>query len=254
MPPARALVDAGAAIALATDFNPGSAFCESLPLVCSLAATQLKLSPAEALAACTVNAAHVLGRAGTHRPHLARLRGRPDPSRRSRLALPRLPPRRRRRRRRGQGRRGRLQPRGILSDAVARSSSAAAQKLKRHEYEEVYVDEEGRELDPEEAEELVAASPAKRTGSRRRPSRRAAVAADRAAVVAAHGQAGLLFFPLMLLTVFLLAGDDVTTLQKIVQTLALMAFFLPFSYFMDTMRLALAPAAARERRRPKKKS
>ena len=63
MPPARALVDAGAAVALATDFNPGSAFCESLPLVCSLAATQLGLSPAEALSACTVNAAHVLGRA-----------------------------------------------------------------------------------------------------------------------------------------------------------------------------------------------
>src|SRR5262249_8269090 len=66
MPPARALVDAGAAggpAALATDFNPGSAFCESLPLVCSLAATQLRLSPAEALSACTVNAAHVLGRA-----------------------------------------------------------------------------------------------------------------------------------------------------------------------------------------------
>jgi imidazolonepropionase len=63
MPPARALVDTGAAVALATDFNPGSAFCESLPLVCSLAATQLRLSPAEALSACTVNAAHVLGRA-----------------------------------------------------------------------------------------------------------------------------------------------------------------------------------------------
>jgi imidazolonepropionase len=63
MPPARALVDAGAAVALATDFNPGSAFCESLPLVCSLAATQLKLSPAEGLSACTVNAGHVLGRA-----------------------------------------------------------------------------------------------------------------------------------------------------------------------------------------------
>ena len=63
MPPARALVDAGAAVALATDFNPGSAFCESLPLVASLACTQLKLTPAEALAACTVNAAHVLGRA-----------------------------------------------------------------------------------------------------------------------------------------------------------------------------------------------
>ena len=63
MPRGRALVDAGAAIALATDFNPGSAFCESLPLVCSLAATQLELAPEEALSACTVNAAHVLDRA-----------------------------------------------------------------------------------------------------------------------------------------------------------------------------------------------
>ena len=64
MPPARALVDAGAAIALATDFNPGSSFTTSLPLVCSLACTQLHLSPAEALSAVTVNAAHVLGLAG----------------------------------------------------------------------------------------------------------------------------------------------------------------------------------------------
>ena len=63
MPPGRALVDAGAAIALATDFNPGSSFCESLPIVCSLACTQLHLSPEEALSACTVNAAHVLARA-----------------------------------------------------------------------------------------------------------------------------------------------------------------------------------------------
>ena len=63
MPPARALVDAGAAVALATDFNPGSAFCESLPIVMSLACTQLGLSPGEALGAVTVNAAHVLGRA-----------------------------------------------------------------------------------------------------------------------------------------------------------------------------------------------
>src|SRR5947209_12107164 len=64
MPPGRALVDAGAAVALATDFNPGSAFCESLPICCSLAATQLELSPSEALGACTVHAAHVLGRGG----------------------------------------------------------------------------------------------------------------------------------------------------------------------------------------------
>ncbi len=64
MPPARELVDAGAGIALATDFNPGSAYCESLPLVGSLACVSLGLSPAEALAAMTVNAASVLDCAG----------------------------------------------------------------------------------------------------------------------------------------------------------------------------------------------
>jgi imidazolonepropionase len=63
MPPARDLADAGALIALATDFNPGSAFCDSLPLVLSLACTQMGLVPEEALAAATVNAAHVLARA-----------------------------------------------------------------------------------------------------------------------------------------------------------------------------------------------
>ena len=63
MPPARALIDSGAAVAIATDFNPGSAFCESLAVACNLACTQLGMSPAEALSAATVNAAHVLGRA-----------------------------------------------------------------------------------------------------------------------------------------------------------------------------------------------
>ena len=61
MPPGRALVDAGAIVALATDFNPGSAFCESLPVAATLACTQLGLSPEEALGAMTVNASHVLG-------------------------------------------------------------------------------------------------------------------------------------------------------------------------------------------------
>ena len=60
-PPARRLVEEGAIVALATDFNPGSSFCSSLPIVMNLACTQLGLSPAEALCACTANAAHVLG-------------------------------------------------------------------------------------------------------------------------------------------------------------------------------------------------
>jgi imidazolonepropionase len=61
LPPARLLADEGAIVVLATDFNPGSSFCESLPLVMNLACTRLGLSPAEALCACTANAAHVLG-------------------------------------------------------------------------------------------------------------------------------------------------------------------------------------------------
>ena len=61
LPPARLLADEGAIVALATDFNPGSSYCESLPLVMNLACTRLGFSPAEGLCACTANAAHVLG-------------------------------------------------------------------------------------------------------------------------------------------------------------------------------------------------
>ena len=61
MPPARALVDKGGLLALATDFNPGSSPCDSLPAMMHLACTQCHLTPAEALSAVTVNAAHVLG-------------------------------------------------------------------------------------------------------------------------------------------------------------------------------------------------
>jgi imidazolonepropionase len=61
MPPARALLDAGARVALATDFNPGSAPSESLLAAMNLACTQLRLSCAEALAASTVAPAAVLG-------------------------------------------------------------------------------------------------------------------------------------------------------------------------------------------------
>jgi len=58
---ARAFVDAGAAIALATDFNPGSAPALSLPLVMAIACRYQKLLPAEAMNAATINAAHAIG-------------------------------------------------------------------------------------------------------------------------------------------------------------------------------------------------
>jgi imidazolonepropionase len=58
---ARGLVNAGAALALATDHNPGSAPCLSLPLVMAIACRYQRLLPAEALNAVTINAAHALG-------------------------------------------------------------------------------------------------------------------------------------------------------------------------------------------------
>ncbi len=58
---ARALVDAGAAVALSTDINPGSAPCPSVPLVLALATRYQRLLPAEALNAATINAAFGVG-------------------------------------------------------------------------------------------------------------------------------------------------------------------------------------------------
>jgi imidazolonepropionase len=64
-PAARAMIEAGLPVVLASDFNPGSSPCPSLPMAMNLACTQMKMRPAEALTACTVNAAHTLGRANT---------------------------------------------------------------------------------------------------------------------------------------------------------------------------------------------
>jgi imidazolonepropionase len=60
-PPARKLIDGGVPVALATDFNPGSSPLLSMPFVLSLACTQMKMSPAEAIAAATINGACALG-------------------------------------------------------------------------------------------------------------------------------------------------------------------------------------------------
>jgi imidazolonepropionase len=61
-PRAREMIDAGLAVVIATDFNPGSSPTTSMPMIMSLAATQMKMTPAEALTACTINAAHSLHR------------------------------------------------------------------------------------------------------------------------------------------------------------------------------------------------
>ncbi|MEY2508312.1 MAG: imidazolonepropionase [Verrucomicrobiota bacterium] len=63
-PPAREMIDAGLAVVLATDFNPGSSPTTSMPMVLSLAATQVKMSPAESVSAATINPAYSLNRGG----------------------------------------------------------------------------------------------------------------------------------------------------------------------------------------------
>jgi imidazolonepropionase len=60
--PARALIEAGAVVALATDYNPGTSPTLNMPMVLSLACTQLRMTPAETIAAATINAAYSLHR------------------------------------------------------------------------------------------------------------------------------------------------------------------------------------------------
>jgi imidazolonepropionase len=63
-PPARKLLDSGAAVAIATDFNPGSCFCESMPFMINLAVCQCGFTIEEALTAATANGASALGLSG----------------------------------------------------------------------------------------------------------------------------------------------------------------------------------------------
>jgi imidazolonepropionase len=60
--PARAILAAGGALALASDCNPGTAWCESMQLVMAIACRYMRLTPAQALAAATINAAFAIGR------------------------------------------------------------------------------------------------------------------------------------------------------------------------------------------------
>jgi imidazolonepropionase len=60
--PARKLIEAGAIVALATDYNPGTSPTVSMPMILSLACSQLRMTPAEAITAATMNAAYGLGR------------------------------------------------------------------------------------------------------------------------------------------------------------------------------------------------
>jgi hypothetical protein len=105
------------------------------------------------------------------------------------------------------------------------------QKSLRHEYEYVLVDEEGNELpvetnDVKKKESVVKA----KTGARPARTGRTVQPPSWQRVA----KRGLIFAPVMFIMVTIISGNKLTMTGKITQTLMLLAFFLPFSYLMDT--------------------
>jgi hypothetical protein len=104
------------------------------------------------------------------------------------------------------------------------------EKLRRHEWEEVLIDEDGNEIVIEPSEARKKETPAKARATRPgRPIREVQPPSwQRVAKRAA------LFAPVMFIMVTIISGAKLTMGAKVVQTLMLLAFFLPFSYLMDT--------------------
>jgi hypothetical protein len=107
------------------------------------------------------------------------------------------------------------------------------QKERRHEWEEVYVDAEGNVVDvADEAEEKPARA------AKTQPARRAQARPGRTINPPSWNRVlkrGLIFAPLMYITVALLAPDGATLAQNVTQTAFLLMVFLPFSYAMDAL-------------------
>ena len=109
-------------------------------------------------------------------------------------------------------------------------------KERRHEYEFVYVDEEGREVEaPEEEQPQSPARGSKATATGRRAG--ATTRTGRRIEPPSWNRVGkraLFFGPVMFLLLHLV-GKNLSVAQQIYETLVLLLFFLPFSYFMDSM-------------------
>jgi hypothetical protein len=115
----------------------------------------------------------------------------------------------------------------------SRKQRRRRQKDRRHEWEYVYVDNAGREVEAPDEE-----SPISRNGKRAAQQPRKAKASGMREVQPPSwrrvGKRGLIFAPLMFLTVTFLSGN-LTVAQRLVNTVFLLAFFLPFSYAMDAL-------------------
>jgi hypothetical protein len=107
-------------------------------------------------------------------------------------------------------------------------------KERRHDWEYVYVDEEGNEVEAPE-EELALSRNGKRAAQEQpRKGKTSGMREVQPPSWGRVGKRGLIFAPLMFLTVTFLSGE-LTIAQRLVNTAFLLAFFLPFSYAMDAL-------------------
>ena len=106
------------------------------------------------------------------------------------------------------------------------------EKGKRHEYEVVYVDDEGNEIEPAPTERQPRREREQQRGNQRRQPERGPIQPPS---WRRTGKRSLIFAPIMFATVLLISPDDQSMPAKVVQTLVLLALFLPFSYFLDSM-------------------
>jgi len=112
------------------------------------------------------------------------------------------------------------------------------EKEHRHEYDIVYVDHEGNEVEADESEiraPAKRASSSKSSGSKGSGSSRRGGRAPQPPSWRRVAKRGAIFAPLFFATLLLLGRGHITTVGAITQTLILMGLFVPFSYFLDSM-------------------
>jgi hypothetical protein len=127
---------------------------------------------------------------------------------------------------------------------ASRKQRRRREKERRHEYEYVYVDDEGREVAVEEAE------PAKSNG-KARPAQSVRTVRGRKIDPPSWRRTlrrAAIFAPLMFVIVYFLRAKDATTASVLLQVIMLLAFFIPFSYFMDSFMFRLAQKRAAQAR------
>jgi hypothetical protein len=116
----------------------------------------------------------------------------------------------------------------------SRKQRRRREKSRRHEYEYVLVDEAGTELEVVEAETRTKSTSA----GQKRPAQRGRGRGIREVQPPSWtrvGRRALIFAPLMFVVVYLLGGSKVSLAGKLAETVFLLAFFLPFSYVMDSI-------------------